>query len=466
MTPPEGLIVAAPWSGAGKSTVACGLARSGTRSGRDVQPFKVGPDFIDAGLLGEAADAPAFSLDVWLRGQDGVQTAVQRHTNDADLVLVEGMMGLFDGIEAGPEGSTAHVARLIDLPVVVVIDVHAMSASAGAIARGIVEHDPQLDVAGFVLNRTGNQRHARWVERAIERATDRPVFGALAPRPGLERTERHLGLHTTAEAGAGEWIEGAADAVEADLDLDRLLGAARPLPVDRSSATRPDPRSEPGGSPGSQVRVALARDAAFSFVYPENVQRLRAAGAEIVPWSPLADEDPGPVDGFVIGGGYPELHGQTLAGNATARKVVQDAADDGVPIHAECGGMLYLLERLEDDEGRMHRMTGLLDAEGHFSDDLTIGYVEGTVTRETPWARAGDRFHGHEFHRTVVDPPSDARFAYELTRGQGIDEGQDGWLEGNVLATYVHHHLSRAQGWAERFVARCRAAREGRKLGG
>lgn len=441
-------VLTAAGTGEGKTTLAAGLARALSQRQRDVQPFKAGPDFIDPGILAEAAQAPCYALDPWMVGEDAVQHAFARHGADSDVALVEGVMGLFDGIGPTQRGSTAHLARLLDAPVVPVIDVARMSGTAAAIAHGLANLEPRLDVAGFLLNRAGSEGHASSVRRAVEDATGRPVFGVLPSQETLDRDERHLGLVTIAEDEDPEaYLDRLAEAVTEHVRIEALLEATE---APRTPA--PEPRTP---AVSADVRIGVATDACFSFYYPANVARLEVHGAEIVPFSPIHDDGLPAVDGIYLGGGYPELHAEELAANTQLRSELRGRAGAGLPVLAECGGLLYLTNELEDAEGRTHPMCGLLDTEAVWDDGLTIGYVEARAQRDGPLAAKGDELRGHEYHRTrLTGLPRDARLCYELERGQGLAEGRDGWQVANTLASYTHHHFATAD--PERFVDACR----------
>jgi cobyrinic acid a,c-diamide synthase len=447
---PPILVVAGAASGVGKSTVTLGLLAALRRRGLVVQPFKVGPDFIDPGLHEIAAGRPSYSLDGWMCGREGVVTTVAAHGTGADLCLVEGVMGCFDGLDGTSEdGSTAQVAKWLSAPVVLVVDARATSRSAAALVLGFERFDPGLEVAGVIFNRVGGDRHARWLADAVAASCRARVLGALHADDALTIPERHLGLHTAAEGALTEQrLCSLAEACERGLDLDalRALGRAGPPPRPTAAAVSP-----------SRARIGVARDAAFQFYYPENLERLRAAGADLVFWSPLADPAPPEVDGLYLGGGYPELHGARLAANATCRDAVRRLGESGAPIYAECGGLMYLAEALEDLDGGCHAMVGLLPTTVRMRPRrLTLAYTAVRFTGDSILGPAGVTARGHEFHFSSSDPvPASVPRAWRLERPGG-EARAEGYAIGGVLATYVHLHFVSSPGLATAFVEACR----------
>lgn len=447
------VLFSGPGTGTGKTTLAAGLARLLANRGLDVAPFKVGPDFVDPAFLEQAAGRPARNLDAWLMDEDDVGRALARAANEHDVVVIEGVMGLFDGIDETDRASTAHVASLLDAPVVPVIDVSTMSGTAGAIAHGLVTLDRDIPVEGFVLNNAGSEKHARWARRAVEDATGLPVFGVVPRDEQLTRGERHLGLVTVHEhEDADAFLDRLARAVDEHVDVEGLTDA-----VARS------PRGHPGVVPrdarprtGPRVRIGVARDEAFNFYYTYNLDALRREGAEIVPFSPLRDDEFPSVDGLYIGGGYPEAYAEELQENTPMREALRQACLAGVPTLAECGGLALLAGELVNREGQAFEMCGVLDATVAFSERLTLGYVDAHVEEPTPLANEGTAFLGHRFHRTrLARDPANATRAYTLKDGPGLVGGKDGWLVENTIAAYTHHHFASTPAWPARFVEAC-----------
>ena len=447
------IVVAGTGSGVGKTTVTLGLLEAYRRRGVVVQAFKVGPDFIDPGLHEVVTGRPSYNLDGWMCGRDAVLATVARHTADAALAIVEGVMGCFDGADAtGEEGSTAQVAKWLGAPVVLVIDAGGQSRSAAAVVTGFERFDPALTVAAAIANRVGGEGHGRWVLDAI-RATCRAVpLGAIPRDPGLSLPERHLGLVTAAEGLlTPHFRTHLAETIERHVDLDGLLALASPLQAPAFPVSPPPEKR--------RVRVGIARDVAFQFYYPDNLAGLEAAGAELIFWSPLSDEVPD-VDGLYFGGGYPELHAQRLADNAGARKTVRALAERGTPIYAECGGLMYLAEAIDDMDGVAHPMVGLLPTTVRMRPRrMTLGYREVRFTADAPLGAAGTLARGHEFHYSTLDPvPASIPRVWRLSGRHG-DDRAEGYLIERALISYVHLHFASNPELPRAFVAACADAR-------
>jgi len=457
------LVVASVGSGVGKTSITLGLLAALRRRGLVVQPFKVGPDFIDPGLHAVVTGRPSYNLDGWMCGRARVLDAVARATADADVALIEGVMGCFDGVDgASDDGSTAQIARWLDAPVVLVLDAAALARSAAAIVLGFERFDPDLRVAGVIANRVGGATHARWIADAIGAACRAEFLGAIAYDPSLTLPERHLGLHTAAEGAlTGDLTLRLADAVERGVNLDRLLARAAPLGETgrRTPGASPPAPPSPAASRG-RVRIGVARDAAFQFYYAENLALLREAGAELVWWSPLADTSIPDVDGLYFGGGYPELHAGALAENSSVRKAVRGFAEAGRAIYGECGGLMFLAESLEDLEGRVHPMVGVLPAAVRMRPHgLTIGYAEVTLQADGPLGKAGTIVRGQEFHASTLGPvPAAIRRVYRV-RVPGGGERDEGFVVGRTLMSYLHLHFASNPAVATAFVDACAAHR-------
>jgi cobyrinic acid a,c-diamide synthase len=460
------LVVAGTASGVGKTSVTLGLLSALRRRGLRVQAFKVGPDFIDPGLHEVASGRASYNLDGWMCGREVVLATVARRAADADVAIVEGVMGCFDGIDGTSDaGSTAQIARWLGAPVVLVVDAGAQSRSAAATVLGFERFDPALNVAAVIVNRVGSDTHARWVSEAIRAACRAVPVGAI-PRDDAwwAMPERHLGLLTAADGVlAGERLVRMADTVERSVDLERLLSLASPLSWGAGPPTS-QLRSTPG-NPGRtsmpRATIGIARDHAFQFYYAENLDLLREAGADLVEWSPLADGAPPDVDGLYFGGGYPELDAQHLADNARCRRTVRRfALDDGRPVYAECGGLMYLAESLEDADGRVHEMVGLLPARVTMRPPrMSLGYLGVTLTAPTPLGPAGTVARGQEFHFSTLSPvPASVPRAYGVTAPGGATRAE-GYVVGRSLMSYVHLHFASNPALARGFVDACAAAR-------
>ncbi|ATQ68113.1 MULTISPECIES: cobyrinate a,c-diamide synthase [Methylosinus] len=432
MTPPPGLVISASASGSGKTTVALGLARAFRRRGLVVQAYKSGPDYIDPAFLAAAAGGAAFNVDSWAMPADLVGAILGRAAT-ADVAIAEGAMGLFDGAPtrgAWGTGATADLAARTGWPVILVVDPAAQAQTAAAAAKGLADFRANVRVAGVILNRIASPRHEALVRAGFSEAGLR-VFGALPRSPGVATAERHLGLVQAGEkADLEAMIERAADLIERHLDLDAVLAAARPMTGAFPSGGRL-PRAP-------AARIALARDIAFSFVYPHVLAGWRADGATILPFSPLADEPPDPTaDLCWLPGGYPELHAGRLAGAERFRAGLAAFAATR-PVHGECGGYMVLGAGLVDAEGVRRRMTGLLGLETSFATrSLTLGYRRAILQAPIPGHAAGAVVRGHEFrYATVLAQPDDALATIADAAGAAVPE--TGSRRGAVSGTFLH----------------------------
>jgi cobyrinic acid a,c-diamide synthase len=433
------LVVAAPASGSGKTTVATGLVAALTAQGLTVSPHKVGPDYIDPGYHALAAGRPGRNLDPWLTAEDLVAPLFLHGARDADLAVVEGVMGLYDGAAgAGEFASTAHVAKLLSAPVVLVVDAASAGRSVAALVHGFVTYDPGVRIGGVILNRVGSDRHERICREAVEE-TGLPVLGVLRRHDDAATPSRHLGLVPAAERRpeALATVERLGALVAEGCDLRGLVALAHtagPL------TARPWDPAVAVAEPAGRARIAVAGGPAFTFGYAENEELLAAAGAEVVRFDPLRDTElPPETGGIVIGGGFPETYAAELSANEPLRRAV--AAFRG-PIYAECAGLLYLSRRLDDAP-----MCGVLDAEARMTGRLTLGYREAVALRDSPVARAGERVRGHEFHRTVCSLGAGAPPAWQWSAA-----GPDGVASANRLASYLHLHWAGTPQMATRFV--------------
>jgi cobyrinic acid a,c-diamide synthase len=427
-----------------------------------VQPFKAGPDYIDPTYHTLAANRPCRNLDTWMVPPDRVQALFAHAAGQVDLAVVEGVMGLYDGFSYEEEtGSTAQVAKLLKAPVVLILDASKMARSAGAVALGYQQFDPDLPLAGFVVNQVGSEAHGRGVAAAIEQATDLPVFGWLPRDPALEIPERHLGLVPTAEPGRWQtFINAAAEQVERYLDLERLLAVAQQAPrlaaPDLSKILGIDQPTSISGSHPQQPVIAVARDEAFNFTYEDNLDLLRAVGAELVLFSPLHDVDlPPNTSRIILSGGFPELYAAQLSANTAMRQALRQAHQQGLPIYAECGGLMYLTETITDLAGQEHLMVGLLPGRSVMTKDrLTLGYRLAQAASDSWFMATGETVRGHEFHYSVwTDRPSDLSPAYYLLPPGGHGEPRpEGAHMDNLWASYVHVHFWSKLELAARFV--------------
>jgi cobyrinic acid a,c-diamide synthase len=429
------VVVAGTSSGAGKTTVACGLIGALRARKLTVQGFKVGPDFIDPSHHALASGRAPRNLDAFMSGPELIAPLARHGSAGADVAVIEGVMGLFDGASGrGELASTAHVAKLLDAPVVLVVDASAMARSAAAIVHGYRTYDPDVQVAGVLLNRVGSDHHEQLLREAIE-PLGVPVLGALRRDERVATPERHLGLVPAGEREprAREALAALAATVEERVDLDAVLALARATPSLPGPAWNPEPLDAPSGAAGT--RIAIARGPAFSFHYEENLELLRAAGAELLPFDPLRDATlPEGANALILAGGFPEVFGAELAANGELRAQVAALACSGAPVLAECGGLLYLCERLDE-----HEMCGVLPAQAEMGERLAaLGYREATAATATPWLEAGARVRGHEFHYARVEPSAASAPAWTLAaRGA---EHAEGFVAGGLQASFLHVH--------------------------
>jgi cobyrinic acid a,c-diamide synthase len=431
VTPLPRLVVAGTRSGVGKTTVATGLMGALAARGLEVSNHKVGPDFIDPGYHALATGRPPRNLDAFLHGAHRIAPLLAHAARGADVAIIEGVMGMYDGRGAENEASTAHVARLLDAPVLLVADATAASRSVAAEVHGFATFDPTVRIAGVILNGLGSSAHEDLVREALE-PLGIPVVGALHRHDALTAPSRHLGLVPAAErsADARRTVAELGDAVAASVDLDAVLALAGGAPA--LTATPWDPAAAVGRAVEGRPRIAVSGGPAFTFVYTEHRELLEAAGAEVVVVDPLADEAlPEATCGVYLGGGFPEVHAERLGENTGMAGDLRRLAAAGAPIVAECGGLLYLCNRLDGTP-----MAGVLAADATFTDRLTLGYREARSVTAGPLGPAGAGVRGHEFHRTTVSPRAGELPAWELT-GRGRTE-VEGFVQGGVHASYLH----------------------------
>ncbi len=433
------VVVSAIGSGAGKTTVATGLMAAFRRRGLRVASAKVGPDFIDPGYHAVATGRPGRSLDAWLSGDDLIAPLAADAGEGADILIVEGVMGMFDGSgQPGVDGSTADVARRLAAPVVAVVDVWTMAQSVAAVVHGLRTFDPTVHLAGVVLNRVAGDGHETLCREALE-PLGLPVLGVIGYDPALEWRERHLGLVPVVEhrSDVAAAVARIGELVERACDLEAMLAVARAAPT---TAVAPLPSAALAG----RIRLGVATGPAFDFVYPENLALFEQAGAELAPFDPLTDRAlPDGCDALYLGGGFPEVFTDELAANEPLKRAVHDAVAGGMPTWAECGGLLWLCRSLD---GRP--MVGVVEARASMTDRLTIGYRQAVTTAPSPLGPAGTVLRGHEFHRSATDPAGDA-----LEIEARFGSGRAGFVSPSLFASYLHQHLSAMPEVAETFVA-------------
>ncbi len=423
------IVIAGTHSGCGKTTVASGIMAALAARGLKVQPFKVGPDFIDPSHHTVVCGRSSRNLDPFMMGEDGVRDCFARASADADIAVIEGVMGLYDGIDGSDCSSTAHVARLLDAPVILVVDVKGMSRSTAALVNGYATYDSRLRVAGLILTKGGSDRHKAMATGELSV----PLLGWLPRSDELTVESRHLGLVMGGEDSRMKLI-GAF--VEEYCNLDAVIAVAKetsPIPLVPDAGTCGDPH----------VRVAVAVDEAFCFYYRDNFDYLRYAGAELVFFSPVHDALP-PADAYYFGGGYPELYAAELSASPCKDALRRAAAAD-VPVFGECGGLMWLSRGIMLSDGTTYPMTGILDADCRMERRfVALNYVIGSVTADTSVFPCGTEFWGHEFHYSRAVPDADVRYAFSLKRGMGISDGRDGITAGSVTGGYTHMYFGKA----------------------
>jgi cobyrinic acid a,c-diamide synthase len=446
-----GLLVSAAHKSSGKTTVTLGLAAALGARGHRVQPFKKGPDYIDPMWLSLAAGRPCLNLDPMLMDRPEIDASVARHAAVADVCLVEGNKGLYDGLALDGSNSNAALAKQLGLPVLLVLDARGMTRGIAPLILGYQAFDREIRIGGVILNRLGGARHEHKLRAVIEHYTDVPVLGAVQSDPRLELVERHLGLMPDREVGdAVARVQAMGRVIAAQVDLDRVLELAASATIASAPAAQRVQRPVPGGP-----RIGIARDKAFGFYYPDDLAALEAEGATLVPIDTLADPQLPALDGLFIGGGFPELFMAELEANVSLRTELYRAIEDGLPVYAECGGLMYLARTLNWN-GRSARMVGAIPGDAVMHErPVGRGYVRLEETAEFPWPGPDDTTRlGHEFHHSSLEnlDPS-VRTAYRVKRGHGIDGTRDGVIVRNVLASYAHLRHTGGNCWPKRFVA-------------
>jgi len=442
------ITISAPHRSSGKSTLTIGICAALCSRGLAVQPFKKGPDFIDPMWHEAATGRASHNLDLFMMGVDNVMKSFQRHATGADISVVEGNMGLFDGMDLEGSDSTAGVARILKSPVILVVDCYGMTRGIAPLVQGFERFEPDVNIAGVILNKVKGRRHEAKLRAAIERYCDAKVLGALPEDKEMVIGMRHLGLVPAREDPALlPAINRMRDVVAENVDLDTVLDIARsaaPLaPVTQDVITIPAP----------VVRIGVAMDRAFTFYYPENLDALRAAGAELVPFSPIDSPSLPEVDALYIGGGFPEAHAGALEKNAPLRAEIKRRVDDGLPAYAECGGLMYLCRGISY-KGSRSEMAGVIACEIEMSErPAGHGYVILKPTRQGAWPVFGEEIKAHEFHHSRVTGLSGAVFAFDVVRGKGVDGAHDGISYRNALCAYTHVHALGATEWAKKFVS-------------
>jgi len=453
--------IAGTHSGCGKTTVTLGIMAALVKRGLVVQPFKVGPDFIDPGHHRRVTGRDSHNLDGWMLSPEYNKEMFSRYTRDADIAVVEGVMGLFDGFSGSDEaGSTAQMAKILGIPVILVIDARSMARSAAAVALGYSLFDKDLPVKGVIFNMVGSEGHANYLKEAMESSLPQiPVLGCLLGEENLTIPSRHLGLVTDEDSPLqNDRIEQLATWVEKGVNLDRILSECK-LALTESFYTKPVLSDVTVHAP---VPIAIATDKAFCFYYPENLRLLREAGGILKPFSPIRDKQlPGDVKGLILGGGYPELYCKELSNNRKLVKEIRNFATRGGPVYAECGGFMYLTKSITDLDGVTYPMVGIFPLKTIMSTKLeSLGYREITTTSPTVLGPTTTRVRGHEFHYSYLEGDTTlAEDAYEVADRKGQGRIPQGFLMRNTLGSYIHLHWGSNTLVARNFVRYCREAK-------
>ena len=442
------LVIAGTHSGVGKTSTSTGIMGALTRHGKRVQAFKLGPDFLDGTFHSTVTKRPSRNLDSWMMPRTKIPSLFTSGCVDADVAIIEGAMGLFDGIDGASEvASTSELAKILKAPVILVIDAWGLAGSTAAVALGYKSLDPELRLEGVILNRVAGETHTQMCKDAIMRHSKIPVLGAIPMDKAIMLPERYLGLIPASKTSDPTILEKIVDHVGSHVNLDQIMELA-----EKAEELDVKPLPQPRGEPNTVIGVA--RDNAFSFYYQENLDRLRMAGARLEFFSPLEDRNvPASVNGLYIGGGYPEVFSSRLSQNHTMLESIVKNAEDEMPIYAECGGIVYLTKSIEDLNGAKHGMVGLLEAETRMEKKLVLSYTLAETVQSNLITNIGDLVKCQEYHfSSIRDVPMDARFAFVLKRGIGLGNACDGWTSHNVLASYMHTNFASDEHMATRFV--------------
>lgn len=456
-----GFLIGGTSSGSGKTTLSLGIMAALKRRGFAVAPFKVGPDYIDPGHHRRVTGRPSRNLDGWMLSRAYCREAFSRSMADADLAVVEGVMGLYDGFSGTDEaGSSAQMAKWLGLPVILVVNAASMARSAAALVTGFQNFDPELNFLGVVFNNIGSQSHLNYLTEALACHSELPCLGGIPRDEALRIPERHLGLVTDEEhLLSGKETDHLADTVEAHINLDLLIERAGELRLSQGGA------AEPKRTEAQKMKIGVAMDSAFCFYYPDNLEALEKAGATLAFFSPADDETlPDGISGLYFGGGYPELFAEKLSANTPLRAAVKAVSESGMPIYGECGGLMYLSEAITDFDGNRWAMTGCLPLETEMqAKRCALGYREITLKEGSLLGPSGTRVRGHEFHYSKPVGEPSLRKIYRVTPRTDRTLPDEGYVNGNTLGSYVHLHFGSSAGVGEAFVARCNEYKESTK---
>lgn len=453
------IVIAGTQSGVGKTTVSIGLMAALKKAGYTVQGFKVGPDYIDPSYHNMVTGRPSENLDSWMLPPDQIKEVFAHAIKGADIAVIEGVMGFYDGMNGKDDtGSTSQIAKLLNCPVLLVIDCHQIARSAGAVALGFKSFDRKTKIRGIILNNIAGETHAQWCKDSVESSTGLQVVGWLPINKKISLPERHLGLIPTPEKQNSPVISEIAELIKQHINVNQVYDIAK------SAGTLPRAKktSYPSKKLKSNIRIGVAFDEAFNFYYPSNLNLLNLYGAEIVHFSPVHDKTlPKGISGVYIGGGFPEMFLEQLESNQTIRRAILQAAESGMPIYGECAGLMYLTKSIADFNGKNYSMVGALDGKTTMTNTTLIAYVTAKVANSNILSPSSASIRGHEFHNSVInDIPLDTKFAYTMLMGQGIKEKKDGWIKNNVLASYMHIHFAQDKKIVKTFLENCRGFKE------
>lgn len=455
------IVIAAAHSGSGKTSLAISLTGALCRRGYKVQTFKVGPDFLDPTYLAVVSGRPCYNLDGWMMDKEHIRNLFDRVTRNADVAVIEGVMGLFDGSDTSTiQGSTAQIAEWLDAPVLLIVNSRGMSRSFAALVKGFTSFEPQLKFIGVIANHCGSQNHENWLSASLAAAGEPPLVGAIPSGAFVKLPGRHLGLVTASEQNLTKSIiDDLSAAVERHVSIETLLQS---LNVQKMPVSDTDEFSRPVSTASfPKIRIGVAYDDAFHFYYQAFFDALVAHGCELVRFSPLTDKLlPDNLNGIYIGGGYPEVHAPALSANGEMMSSIRAFAASGRPVYAECGGLMYLSKGIETNEGQFFAMLDILPARTKMSKRMiALGYVEAKLTDNSLWGKKGDVGRGHEFHYSELldDPCSDSEWkpVYELQKPRANGVRAEGFQKGNILASYVHLYHSARPAAVDYFIASC-----------
>jgi cobyrinic acid a,c-diamide synthase len=465
------IIIAGTTSGVGKTSITLGILYILKNLGFKIQSFKIGPDFIDPSYHHFVTNSPSYNLDSWLMGKKGLINTFEKYTIGKDIAVIEGVMGLFDG--AGGKNnfaSTAQIAKILDSPIILVIDASKAARSIAAIAYGFMKFEKGLKIKGIILNKISSNRHFNFIKDAFENKIKIPIMGVIYRNQELIFSERHLGLIPREELDdkRRKVILNSAKVLSESLDAEKIVSLIRPLQNETVRKKKIDNGKEQNMQ---SIKIAVALDESFNFYYQENLDTLQKKGAQLIFFSPLNDlRLPEEVDGIIIGGGFPEILARNLSSNQSMMRAIKKIAESQIPIYAECGGLMYLSKSIKEGPSRYkndkipeskgnfnktYRMVGLIDAITKMTDQLTLNYTQGKVINESLFGNL-NRIRGHEFHFSVMENISnDSKFSYYLNKGKGITNQKDGIVVYNTLASYTHLHFSNTK-LPERFILNCK----------